>query len=308
MAISDQIIRLQSAKINMKSSIENFNIIIPNNAKLDEYNNYIGLISMDANATANDILNGKVAYAKGEKIIGKAFSIETSANNSTILKGFSAYDQTGQYLIGEAFGSATNANNAMLVSGKTAYLNNGFYLKGTLTNRAGTNAAAKKAIISNSYIELNIPQNGYYSTLSKIYYPMSNVISTLGTKRANSLYISFSSETKDFTLTVENAPQKITGFILSQVDSSISFTVSKAPGENSTNDIILGIDEENWDGTSSALRSVSAYCAGQYTFKIRSQNESVNVSFANGIFSFGVASNFRDYFSFLGRYKLTYFY
>lgn len=307
MAISDQIMRLQSAKIDMKSSIENFGIEISNDTKIDEYGSLIKLISMDANASADDILNGKVAYAQGQKIIGKAFSIETSANNATILKGFSAYDQTGQYLIGTAFGNATNANNAMLISGKTAYLNNGIYLKGTLTNRSGTNSEAKTANITNSYITLNIPQNGYYSTLSKIHYPMTNVINGLGTRRVGEVYISFSSQTNNFTLEASEAINGVTGFMFSQVDSGISYTVADS-GSSSTNDIILGIDASQWTGPTSNVETVSAYSAGRYTFKIRSQANTVNVSFADGLFSFKVTSAYDDYFAFFGRYKLTYYY
>lgn len=200
MAISDQIIRLQSAKIDMKTAIENFNISIPNNAKLDTYNDYIRLISMDANAASKDILNGKTAYVGGQKINGTALSIATSANNATIFNGFTAYDSNGQLLTGNAlatttnatnnhilkgytaynsagallngtaFGNSTNATNAQILSGKSAYLNNGVWLNGTMTNRGTLNITPSSSTQNFS--------SGYYSAIKvqKVPAPTSGTV------------------------------------------------------------------------------------------------------------------------------------
>lgn len=101
----------------------------------------------DANATNNDILSGKTAYANGTKLIGACtYDSDTSdatASVDDILLGKTAYVD-GSKLTGictyDADTSDANATSFDILTGKTAYVN-GTKLTGSCTYDANTSDA-----------------------------------------------------------------------------------------------------------------------------------------------------------------------
>lgn len=134
-----------------------------------------------ATALNNRILNGFTAYDnKGNLLKGNAFANNTNATNASLLKGHTAYLNNGVWLNGTAFGDVTNATNAQILSGQRAYLNNGLYLNGTMVNKAGTTQTTSSYLGNNSYISLNIPTAGYYTTTSRIRHNAAEVLDDMG--------------------------------------------------------------------------------------------------------------------------------
>lgn len=172
MAIADQITRLQNAKQEIKTSIINKGVSVTDTEKLDNYNTLIDKIATDTTASVNDILFNKTAYINGKKETGQALAVQTSASNSTILNGFTAYSNTGELLQGEAFATTTTAEEAHLLAGKTAYKNDGTLLNGGMTEYAGKNNTLSSGEINmgtdGTTVYITIPEEGHYDTTSTV--------------------------------------------------------------------------------------------------------------------------------------------
>lgn len=84
MSISDQISRLQDAKSDIKTAIENKGVTVPSTAKLDTYNSYINSITTgtdvsNTTATESDVLHPEYFYnSSGTRVQG------TMANNGSL--------------------------------------------------------------------------------------------------------------------------------------------------------------------------------------------------------------------------------
>ena len=77
MSIASEIERLQGAKSEIKTSIENKGVTVSSDAKLDDYSDYIdsiasgGTDTSDATLSSNsELLAGVTAYSQGTKYTG----------------------------------------------------------------------------------------------------------------------------------------------------------------------------------------------------------------------------------------------
>ncbi len=118
----------------------------------------------DGNATTNDIALGKIAYAKGQKIIGNHVDLNTSdatATEEDLVLGKSAYVD-GEKIYGTlipptdypTYGTDTtnaNASSSDIALGKSAYVN-GQYVTGTANSSSSPDVEEIKGLSTNDYV------------------------------------------------------------------------------------------------------------------------------------------------------------
>ena len=159
-----------------KNTLEQ-NLIVAN-AKVEEYEALKELLK-ETTVTANKILEDYKAYIDGEIIKG------TMPNNGGVTKTINAGESytipqgyhngtgviTASTLESQTSGTATEDK---ILKGYTAY-KDGKLIKGTMENYAGKTVSASTITESGENALITIPQNGYYSTSSKISIPVSEM-------------------------------------------------------------------------------------------------------------------------------------
>lgn len=104
--------------------------------------------AQDATITSDKVFNGYTGYKGTEKVVGTALATESTGSDMEVLDGFKLYDSSGALITG------TMANKS-----------------GTIQTVSGT--------LSGDYYQMEIPENGYYTTESKLQRTKSSVITDL---------------------------------------------------------------------------------------------------------------------------------
>lgn len=118
MSIASEITRLTNAKTGIKIALEGKGVTVPADAKIDTYGNLVegievGVDTSDADATQNDILEGKSAYVNGSKVVGSVIATEDYAEATDNLATLEASDKSYQENFNNLYFQAILPNNTV---------------------------------------------------------------------------------------------------------------------------------------------------------------------------------------------------
>lgn len=110
-----------------------------------------------------------------------------------VFSGYVGY-KGKERIVGTALATASTGNASQLLNGQKLYNSSGGLVTGIMTNKGGTSTAANGSVSGSDY-RLQIPTNGYYSTVSYLTRPKASVLSDLGVKEIPTINVTCDMDT-----------------------------------------------------------------------------------------------------------------